>query len=37
VKFFAKCLAHNGTLERCLPVMLQRHTLLSHALNLPKI
>jgi hypothetical protein len=37
VKSFAKCLAHDGTLERCAPLMLQRHTLLSRALNLPKI
>jgi hypothetical protein len=33
VKLFAKCLAHDGTLERCVPLVLQRHTLLSHALN----
>jgi hypothetical protein len=37
VKSFAKCLAHDGTLERCVPLMSQRHTLLSHALNLSKI
>jgi hypothetical protein len=37
VKSFAKCLAHDGTLERCVPFVPQRHTLLSHALKLPKI
>jgi hypothetical protein len=37
VKSFAKCLAHDGTLERCVPLVPQRHTLLSCALNLPKI
>jgi hypothetical protein len=37
VKFFAKYLAHDGTLERCVPLVPQRHTLLSHALNLSKI
>jgi hypothetical protein len=37
VKSFAKCLAHDGTLERCVPLVPQRHTLLSRALNLPKI
>jgi hypothetical protein len=37
VKFFAKCLAHDGTLERCVPLVSQRHTLLSRALNLPII
>jgi hypothetical protein len=37
VKSFAKCLAHDGTLERCVPLVPQRHTLLSHALNLSKI
>jgi hypothetical protein len=37
VKSFAKCLAHDGTLERCVPLVSQRHTLLSRALNLPKI
>jgi hypothetical protein len=37
VKSFAICLAHDGTLERCVPLVPQRHTLLSHALNLPKI
>jgi hypothetical protein len=37
VKFFAKCLSHDGTLERCVPLVLQWHTLLSRALNLPKI
>jgi hypothetical protein len=37
VKFFAKCLAHDGTLERCVPLVPQRRTLLSRALNLPKI
>jgi hypothetical protein len=37
VKSFAKYLAHDGTLERCVPLVSQMHTLLSHALNLPKI
>jgi hypothetical protein len=37
VKSFAKCLAHDGTLERCVPLVPQRHTLLSRALKLPKI
>jgi hypothetical protein len=37
VKSFHKCLAHDGALERCVPLVLQRHTLLSHALYLPKI
>jgi hypothetical protein len=37
VKSFAKCLAHDGTLERCVPLVPQRHTLMSRALNLPKI
>jgi hypothetical protein len=37
VKFFVKFLAHDGTLERCVSLVPQRHTLLSHALNLPKI
>jgi hypothetical protein len=37
VKSFTKCLAHDGTLERCVSLVPQRHTLLSHALNLPKI
>jgi hypothetical protein len=37
VKSFTKCLAHDGTLERCVPLVLQRHTLLSRVLNLPKI
>jgi hypothetical protein len=37
VKCFAKCLSHDGTLERCVPLVSQRHTLLSRALNLPKI
>jgi hypothetical protein len=37
MKSFAKCLAHDGTLERCVPLVPQRHALLSHALNLPKI
>jgi hypothetical protein len=37
VKSFAKCLAHDETLERCVPLVPQRHTLLSRALNLPKI
>jgi hypothetical protein len=36
VKSFAKCLAHGGTLERCVPLVPQRHNLLSRALNLPK-
>jgi hypothetical protein len=37
VKSFAKYLAHDGTLEMCVPLVSQRHTLLSCALNLPKI
>jgi hypothetical protein len=37
VKSFAKYLAHDGTLERCAPLVPQRHALLSCALNLPKI
>jgi hypothetical protein len=37
VKSFAKYLAHDETLERCVPLVPQRHTLLSCALNLPKI
>jgi hypothetical protein len=37
VKSFAKCLAYDGTLERCVPLVPQRHALLSRALNLPKI
>jgi hypothetical protein len=37
VKSFTKCLAHDETLERCVPLVPQRHTLLSCALNLPKI
>jgi hypothetical protein len=37
VKSFTKCLAHDGTLERCVPLVPQRHTLLSRVLNLPKI
>jgi hypothetical protein len=37
VKSFVKCLAHDGTLERCVPLVPQRHTLLSRALNMPKI
>jgi hypothetical protein len=37
VKSFAKCLAHDGTLERCVPLVLQRHAHLSCTLNLPKI
>jgi hypothetical protein len=37
VKSFAKCLAHDGTLERCVPLVPQRHTLFSHVLNLLKI
>jgi hypothetical protein len=36
VKSFAKCLALDETLERCVPLVPQRHTLLSRALNLPK-
>jgi hypothetical protein len=36
VKSFAKCLAHDGTLERYVPLVPQRHTLLSRVLNLPK-
>jgi hypothetical protein len=37
VKSFVKCLAHDRTVERCVPLVPQRHTLLSHVLNLPKI
>jgi hypothetical protein len=37
VKSFAKCLAHDGTLERSVPLVPQRHTLLSRALNLSTI
>jgi hypothetical protein len=37
VQSFAKCLAHDGTLKRCVPLVPQSHTLLSHVLNLPKI
>jgi hypothetical protein len=37
VKFFTKCLAHDETLERCVPLVSQRHTLLSCFLNLLKI
>jgi hypothetical protein len=37
VKSFVKCLAHDEALERCVPLVPQRHTLLSRALNLPKI
>jgi hypothetical protein len=37
VKFFAKYLTHDGTLERCVSLVVQRHTLLSRVLNLPKI
>jgi hypothetical protein len=37
VKSFAKCLAHDETLERCVPLVPQRHTLLSRTLNLHKI
>jgi hypothetical protein len=37
VKSFAKCLAHDGTLERCVPLVPQRHAHLSYALNLTKI
>jgi hypothetical protein len=29
MKPFAKCLAHDGTLKRCVPLMLKVHTLLS--------
>jgi hypothetical protein len=36
VKSFAKCLAHDGTLEMCVPLVPQRHNLLSHDLNLHK-
>jgi hypothetical protein len=36
VKPFAKCLAHDGTLERCVPLVPQRYSLLSRVLNLPK-
>ena len=36
MKSFAKCLAHDGTLERCVPLVPQRHTLLSCVLNLSK-
>jgi hypothetical protein len=31
VKSFAKCLAHDGTLKRCVPLMPKVHTLLSCA------
>jgi hypothetical protein len=34
VKPFAKCLAHDGTLERCVPLVPKVHTLLSHLLKL---
>jgi hypothetical protein len=37
VKSFTKCLAHDGILERCVPLVPQRYTHLSYALNLPKI
>jgi hypothetical protein len=37
VKSFTKCLAHGGTLERCVSLVPQMHTLLSRALNLSKI
>jgi hypothetical protein len=37
VKSFTKCLAYDGTLERCVPLVPQRHALLSRALNLSKI
>jgi hypothetical protein len=37
VKSFAKFLAHDGTLKRCVPLVPQRHTLLSRGLNLHKI
>jgi hypothetical protein len=37
VKSFAKCLAHDVTLERCVSLVPQSHALLSHSLNLPKI
>jgi hypothetical protein len=37
VKFFTKYLAHDETLEMCVPLVPQGHTLLSRALNLPKI
>jgi hypothetical protein len=37
VKPFVKYLAHDGTFERCVPLVTQRHTLLSRALNLTKI
>jgi hypothetical protein len=37
VKSFDKYLGHDGTLERCVPLVPQRHTLLSHVLNLTKI
>ena len=33
MKSFAKCLAHDGTLERCVPLVPQRHTLLSRAIT----
>jgi hypothetical protein len=36
-EFFAKSLAHDGTLERCVSLVPKVHTLLSFALNLPKI
>jgi hypothetical protein len=37
VKLFDKYLAHDETLEMCVPLVPQRHTLLSHTLNLFKI
>jgi hypothetical protein len=36
LKSVAKCLAHDGTFERCVPFVLQRHSLLSRVLNLLK-
>jgi hypothetical protein len=36
-EILCKCLAHDGTLERCVPLVRKVHTLLSRALNLPEI
>jgi hypothetical protein len=36
VKSFDKCSVHDGTLERCVPLVPQRNTPLSRALNLAK-
>jgi hypothetical protein len=35
--FFTKSLAHDRSLERCVPLVSQMHTLLSYVLNLHKI